>query len=567
VGDGQDRGGGPPRLARVKPIAPGASRGLAAAEVTPAAAIAAGLAHQGDVAAAAPLHLWYLAAAAQVTGRLELGGERGAFALDFKRGVVEHAASTAPEDDLGRYLVARGAVTAEALADAERVKDGFGDLVTALAHLRLLNPAESYRVLQEHGVLVLGRALAVERGTFRWDPAAKAPPSAFPLGSRWGMPCDAARRLDGLAVRRLLGERAQRVASRSGGRVELSELRLTAHEARASSLFDGRSSPARLAAAHPGDVESILRMALVLGEMELLAFGEVVAAAPVPVPGASPSRTPSPTSTAVSTPTPTPTGTSTPTPIPTATPRLTPAPAAKAIPKPPAASPAPPRPVVPRDVAALRAVYERLATADHFEALGVKRDATPAQVKAAYFQLAKTYHPDAAPASEPAETKRLRADIFARLGAAWRVLGDEAARAGYLEELKTGGQVDVSRIFEAEDLFQKAVVLVRARQYERALALLHQAEALNADEPEFGVWKAWVAFLLAADKKAQGAESAAAIEHALKKNPRCLPGYLFLGQMAKLQGDAALAERHLKRGLALDPDHADLARELKFLRK
>ena len=95
----------------------------------------------------------------------------------------------------------------------------------------------------------------------------------------------------------------------------------------------------------------------------------------------------------------------------------------------------------------------------------------------------------------------------------------------------------------------------------------HEAAKLNADEPEFGIWKAWVEFLLAQDHKRQRAASTAAIEAALKKVPRCMPGYLFLGQMAKLAGELDLAERHLKRGLALDPQHAEIVRELKYLRK
>ena len=53
----------------------------------------------------------------------------------------------------------------------------------------------------------------------------------------------------------------------------------------------------------------------------------------------------------------------------------------------------------------------------------------------------------------------------------------------------------------------------------------------------------------------------------MKRNPRCTQGYLFLGQMAKITGDLALAEKQLKRGLAVAPDHTDLVRELKYLRK
>jgi tetratricopeptide (TPR) repeat protein len=250
----------------------------------------------------------------------------------------------------------------------------------------------------------------------------------------------------------------------------------------------------------------------------------------------------------------------------------TPAQAAPARPPPaPAAKPAPaaPKPPPRLDLATLRAFHDGLAGADHFQALGVAREATTAQIKVAYFALAKTYHPDAAPQGESAEMRQLRADVFARLGEAWGVVGDDALRAAYLQELASGGkpEVDVSGIFKAEETFQRATVYVRTRQYDKALEALAEAMKLNADEPEFGVWKAWVEFLVAKDRKRQHAESVGVIEAALRKVPRILPGYLFLGQMAKIEGDVALAEKHFKRGLELEPDHAELVRELKYLRK
>ncbi|HET9594646.1 MAG TPA: DnaJ domain-containing protein [Anaeromyxobacteraceae bacterium] len=554
--DGSE-GGGPPRLDRVKPAAPGASRGLSAREVTAAAGIAAGLAWSGPLPPGGALHLCYLAAASGATGLLAIASERGAFRLHFKRGTIEHADSDAPEDDLGRHLVARGAVQPQSVKDAERVKgDLGGDLVAALAHLGLMNPAESFRLLQEHGGAVVGRALTCDEGHAAWDPVSPLPPSSFPLGSRWGMLCDAVRRMDGLAVRRLLGDRQHRRAHRSGGRIEASELKLTAVEARAAAWFDGASSPAGIAAAHPAEAEIVLRLALLLSSVELLAFAEVVEAS-------TSSSSPSPSRTS----TPIPTSTPSPSPSPTRVPPPRPAapPAKPAAPKPaPAAAPAPKL-----DVAALQAVHDRVVKADHFEALGVKRDATPAQVKAAYFQLAKSYHPDAGPPGETAEVKKLRADVFARLGEAWGVLGDDAERAAYLAELAQGGKadVDVSAIFKAEDTFQRATVYVKTRQYDKALEALAEAVRLNGDEPEFHVWRAWVDFLVADDKRRQHAASAAAIEAAVKQVPRILPAYLFLGQMAKLTGDVALAERHFKRGLALEPEHAELARELKYLRR
>ena len=94
-----------------------------------------------------------------------------------------------------------------------------------------------------------------------------------------------------------------------------------------------------------------------------------------------------------------------------------------------------------------------------------------------------------------------------------------------------------------------------------------EAIQLNHDEAEFGMWKAWCEFLLADDKKRKLAAASSAIEAGLKKNPRCAQGYLFLGQMAKLAGEGSAAERYLRRGLEVAPEHAELQRELKYLKK
>jgi len=199
----------------------------------------------------------------------------------------------------------------------------------------------------------------------------------------------------------------------------------------------------------------------------------------------------------------------------------------------------------------------------------VKREAALPAIKAAYFALARTFHPDAVPPGAPPEAKKLCADIFSRIGEAWAELGEDARRAKYLEELKSGGtaDVDVMNILHAENVFQAGTVLVKARRYDEALAKFDEAIKLNADEAEFGIWKAWCEFLLAPDKKRQHGASAAAVEAALKKTSMCAPGYLFLGQMAKVVGDVSVAEKHLRRGLQVMPENADLARELKYLRK
>jgi len=570
--------GGPPVLKRVPAGGPAAGsafagRGLDAPEVTASAAIAAGLAAEGNLASESPLHLYYLACASQAAGRLVIGSELATYGLTFRKGVVEHGSSTWPPDDLGEFLVKRGLLRADQAADARELAGSLGgDLLAALVELRLIDPAARFQDLKEHGAGLVWRALATEAGTWRWEPGVAPPAYGFPLGSRWGLLCDAVRRLDAPGVQRRLGGRTALAGSRVGGRVDIAELKLNPQEARMAGLFDGRRTVEDLAAFHPSEADFVRRVALLLAETELLAFAPPRAPTPEAEPAEPVPSTPPPAAA--------------PAPPPPAAKPAAPPPAAAAKPPParpaPAPRPAPaaPRPAAPaakpaaapsQTVEALRATLERFRDSDHFQVLGVPKEADTARIKAAYFQIAKTYHPDAAPEGEGEEARKLRADVFARVGAAWAVLENEASRAAYLEELRTGGsaQVDIAAILKAEQVFEKVPPLVAARSYAEALARVNEALGLYPDEPEYAVWKAWVEFLLAPEsqKRAQRMTAERAIESALAKSPKCGPAYLFLGRMAKLVGDATAAERHWKRGIAEIPDHAELIRELRFLKK
>lgn len=68
---------------------------------------------------------------------------------------------------------------------------------------------------------------------------------------------------------------------------------------------------------------------------------------------------------------------------------------------------------------------------DHFAVLGVARDATPAEIKAAYYRQAKRYHPDVHHNPALTDLGGKLEDIFARVVEAHRVLTDADARNGY----------------------------------------------------------------------------------------------------------------------------------------
>ena len=69
---------------------------------------------------------------------------------------------------------------------------------------------------------------------------------------------------------------------------------------------------------------------------------------------------------------------------------------------------------------------------DHYAALGVSPDATPAEIKAAYRRLARESHPDRHPGDAAAERR------FKRISRAYAVLADTRRRTAYDQRLSFG---------------------------------------------------------------------------------------------------------------------------------
>ena len=66
-----------------------------------------------------------------------------------------------------------------------------------------------------------------------------------------------------------------------------------------------------------------------------------------------------------------------------------------------------------------------MATRDYYEILGVKRDASADELKKAFRQLARKYHPDLNKGSKEAEEK------FKEINEAYQVLSDPQKKAQY----------------------------------------------------------------------------------------------------------------------------------------
>ena len=586
----------------------------AAPPVVHAAPVSSGdMPSSGSLTERPPPELYYLAAGANLTGRLTLQASDRVFDLWFRKGSPQYVDSTHPDDALEGYLLREQLCQPAQLAQAHKEKARFGgDILAALFALGLMNPNAALPRLAQRALTLLGHALLLEKGTFSWRPEELPAAKAMPLGNRWAAYLEQLRKTPFADVHRRMSAAMNLPIMKSGGLVPVENLRLNPHEARALTFFDGVRSLAQLVADLPSEADAMLITAWMLKPLELVSFAAVDASAPPPR-REPPPPTSSPSSAGVAPPRPasSPSVSAVPGPPPAAVrapgnpvmpkaPKMTvpypsqkpsapkppgapgapvpapaPAPVAAPAPRPPvvtAAAPVAPAPVpanVEGEVKQLVALFEQMKKKTFFDVLGVKKDADANAVKVAYFKLAKSYHPDTAPPGTPEALAKAKADIFALVGEANRVLSDPKLKADYLAEVEAGGtgeKVDVSKLFQAEEFFQKGCILVKARKYPEAVKMLDDAIKANGDEGEFYVWRGYAKFFGHTDKKFGQSEAMKDISYGLKKNPNVAAAHFFIGMMAKLNGDLAAAKKAFQRCVKMDPQHIDAQRELRMMK-
>lgn len=211
--------------------------------------------------------------------------------------------------------------------------------------------------------------------------------------------------------------------------------------------------------------------------------------------------------------------------------------------------------------------YTRMMQQDFFALLGVSHDAKTEDIRRAYVQMAKKYHPDRYLQDNISnDLKQKTNSLFQRIGEAHETLADPARKKAYLSELTGEGKKkdsEADQILRAETAFQKGMVLLKVNNFAEARAELKKAVDLYSKEPEYFVYLAWCIFKNA-QKDTEKDQAKKMILKALQMNPDLDKAHFFLGQMLKEEGKTREAEKRFERAIQCNPNNTEALRELRL---
>ncbi|HXX56468.1 MAG TPA: DnaJ domain-containing protein [Thermodesulfovibrionales bacterium] len=187
---------------------------------------------------------------------------------------------------------------------------------------------------------------------------------------------------------------------------------------------------------------------------------------------------------------------------------------------------------------------------DLYAVLGVSGEASEADIKKAFRQLAKEYHPDSLRVREtPADAEKR----FLQITDAYKVLSDSAKRAEYDRNRGSGkGNVaDSKQPGNAKTLYREGRRAYRHEQFEDASTHFRKAVKLAPENP---LYCSWLGLSLS---KQHGLlhEAKSWCEKATLLAPSNPDYYVNLSLVYRNAGIKALTEKYLRKALSINPSH------------
>jgi len=214
--------------------------------------------------------------------------------------------------------------------------------------------------------------------------------------------------------------------------------------------------------------------------------------------------------------------------------------------------------------------YKNFEKEDFFSLLGVDRKKKASEIRKIYFSLAKKFHPDVLASLGLNDLIKKAGSIFAKMTQAHETLCNLEKRREYEASLKMDPNMmsKINDIVQAEVEFQKGEIMLRNRNYAMALQQFEKALSLNPEEAEHFVYVGWSQFLTAkGDKIVAAVQARKMIQKGLSMRGNIDMAYLFMGRIAKFNGDIGGAQKNFNKALEINPKNDQANSEIRFLLK
>lgn len=200
---------------------------------------------------------------------------------------------------------------------------------------------------------------------------------------------------------------------------------------------------------------------------------------------------------------------------------------------------------------------------DPFTALGLPEGAGVDAARAAYFRLAKLWHPDRL-AADLAPYRIEVEKIFAHMTRAHRTLTDPDARSDFLATGNTGGRAAAAETRSRDEILREIEQALAKRDFRVAEATAEQLASADADDADALALVAWAATLAGEASEDTLREALPLLDRAVNRDRDCERALYYRGSLHKRLGSGAQAYRDFSRVAARNPRHVDAQREIRI---
>lgn len=223
------------------------------------------------------------------------------------------------------------------------------------------------------------------------------------------------------------------------------------------------------------------------------------------------------------------------------------------------------------------AVLAGVAADDLYAVIGVEPTVADDVLGRACIARARLLHGDRyASVTLPPALEQRMAKAMAEVSRAQSVLTNKDSRKEYdaRRALEAAGvQTDLRKIFAADDSFRAGRRLLDRGATAEAHAKFVEAASWNAGEPEFQAFRLWTEYsLMAADPDGNPSDRVSVrkivqtLTQLTEQHEKHDWAFVFLGHIARNEGDIALAERHYKNAVGRNADNTEAISNLRIIR-